>query len=190
MKVSELLENGVEVSNTFLKGFDKIVNKDDLRPVMQGVYFDKGCAVATDAHKLVKASLKLYCVDGTNILDGYFLNGAILKEIKPKKGESIVITKGKITIHKNDMIVKELTLQLMDEVGTYPNYEAVIPTEIQEVASIGINGNFLADVQNVYKKAGDNIEHLTVNMHGETRAVTLGDGKGLFLGLVMPYRTY
>ena len=45
---------------SIFKGLDKVVCKDDLRPVMGVAYIDKGNIVATDAHHLVKIDLSFF----------------------------------------------------------------------------------------------------------------------------------
>lgn len=103
---------------------------DDLRPVMNGVFFqfnsDSLTFVATDAHKLVKYERKdLSTKDAAEfIMPKKPLN--ILKNILVSAESDVVIeyndTNAKFTF---DKVV--LTCRLID--GKYPNYDAVIPKE-------------------------------------------------------------
>lgn len=188
MKESERLEKAVKASDNFLKGFDKLTSKDDLRPVMCGVYFDKGYAIATDAHKLVKVSLELYGLENCDLLDGCFMPNEVLSELKVKKDQMIFIEKGSVIfVGASGRIIKTLPLVLMEEVGKYPNYEAVIPKERKPLERFRIDGKFLTDIQNIYTMSGyGDGTNLFINTHGENRAMTLTDKKGLFTGLLMP----
>jgi DNA polymerase-3 subunit beta len=103
---------------------------DDLRPVMNGVFFqfnsDGLIFVATDAHKLVKYERKdLNAKDATEfIMPKKPLN--ILKNI-------LLSAENDVTIEYNETNAKfsfdnvTLTCRLID--GKYPNYDAVIPKE-------------------------------------------------------------
>lgn len=102
---------------------------DDLRPVMNGVFFQFGpdnlSFVATDAHKLVKYVRTDLGSDKS------------VEFIMPKKPlnllKGILSSEGDVTIEYNDSNAKftfesfVLTCRLID--GKYPNYEAVIPNE-------------------------------------------------------------
>jgi len=82
-----------------LENFKDIVGKDELRPVMSGVYVaEDGFLVGTDAHKLIKLRTNEYSADKGKIID-------LTKFIK---------SNGKI-------------LDFID--GKYPNYEQVIPKD-------------------------------------------------------------
>lgn len=82
-----------------LENFKDIVGKDELRPVMSGVYVaEDGFLVGTDAHKLIKLKTNEYSADKGKIID-------LTKFIK---------SNGKI-------------LDFID--GKYPNYEQVIPKD-------------------------------------------------------------
>jgi len=82
-----------------LENFKDIVGKDELRPVMSGVYVaEDGFLVGTDAHKLIKLKTIEYSADKGKIID-------LTKYIK---------SNGKI-------------LDFID--GNYPKYEQVIPKD-------------------------------------------------------------
>lgn len=192
MKTSERLSLAELVEPTFLKGFEKIISKDKLKPVMNGVYFDNGKAIATDSHKLVKVDLELYGLKYVGILDGYYMDSEVLSECKAKSDQRVFLEKGKVLFVSNDSfkIIKTLELQLMEEVGKYPNYEAVIPVGSNPVEKIGINGKFLVEVQNLYtlSGAGDGSK-LRITFSGENRAIKITDEQGLFTAIIMPILT-
>jgi len=104
------------------------VSKDALRPAMQGIYFqldaDRGRAVATDGHRLVRLSL-----DGLK-------SGDPVAFIVPEKALNLaakVAADGPTTLQVASGHVAftfgtgRVVARLIDE--TYPNYEAVIPVE-------------------------------------------------------------
>lgn len=188
MKESERLEKAVRVSENFLKGFDKITSKSHLIPALCGIYFDRGHAIATDTHKLVKVSLELYRLENCNLLDGYFIPNEVLSELKVKKNQMIFIEKGSVVcVGASGRIIKTLPLVLMEEVGECPDYEAVTPKEKAPVERFGMNGKFLTDIQNIYTMSGyGDGNTLSINTHGENRTMSLTDEQGLFTGLLTP----
>jgi len=103
-------------------------SKDALRPAMQGIYFqldaDKGRAVATDGHRLVRLQM-----DGLRSAEPVAF-------IVPEKALSLaakVATDGPTTLQVASGHVAitfgtgRVVARLIEE--TYPNYEAVIPVE-------------------------------------------------------------
>lgn len=103
---------------------------DDMRPVMNGVFFqfstEKLVFVATDAHKLVRYTREDLSASETAefIMPKKPLN--LLKNILMGSEEEVTIeytdTNAKFSFGHTDLICR-----LID--GKYPNYEAVIPTE-------------------------------------------------------------
>ncbi|MBQ8205406.1 MAG: DNA polymerase III subunit beta [Alistipes sp.] len=102
---------------------------DELRPVMNGVYFNfepgKVTFVATDAHKLVRSVSECVDVDfsASFILPkkpANLLKGVLLKEEEPIR--VVFDAKNVIFELKNHKFVCRLIE------GNYPNYNAVIPT--------------------------------------------------------------
>jgi DNA polymerase-3 subunit beta len=102
---------------------------DELRPVMNGVYFNyeegKVTFVATDAHKLVRSMAECVDVDfnASFILPkkpANLLKGMLVKENAPVR----VTFDAKNVIF--DLSNHKLVCRLIE--GNYPNYNAVIPT--------------------------------------------------------------
>lgn len=112
------------------------VSKDALRPAMMGVYFqigaDEGRAVATDGHRLVKLNLAAMASEKDTTF------------IVPEKAMTLVgrvADDGFCTITVDEGHVgfaferARILARLIDE--TYPNYEAVIPSENDKRLTIG-----------------------------------------------------
>ena len=110
---------------------------DDLRPVMNGVFFqfnsDSLKFVATDAHKLVKFETSEYT---TNEVSEFIMPKKPLQILKGiLQGEN-----SELVIQHNDSNAKfifdksSITCRLID--GKFPNYEAVIPKDNPNVLTI------------------------------------------------------
>lgn len=121
MKASDLL---VGINRTLFATAD-----DELRPVMNGIYFDleqeKLTMVASNGHKLVKYANNLIHPQQTAAFILPKKPAAILKNILTKEEENITIefdTKNAIfTLPKYKMVCRLIE-------GSYPKYNAVIPT--------------------------------------------------------------
>lgn len=105
------------------------IANDELRPVMNGIYFDikldSVTYVATDAHKLVKLSTKFDTAIDKE--DNFILNrktSSLLCAILPKTEDIVAISFNE----KNSMFETDkytLISRLIE--GRYPNYNGVIP---------------------------------------------------------------
>ena len=109
--------------------------QDELRPVMNGIYFDltEECLtiVASDGHQLIRN--KVLTIMPEKITDGSAKTGAfilpkrpagILKGILPKDGTEVTITFTDRNVEiRTDVFT--LTSRLIE--GRYPNYNSVIP---------------------------------------------------------------
>lgn len=139
----------------FLKGFDKIVGNDDLRQIIQNVFFKDGCAVATDGHKLVKVDLKLYDLndDDINSLEGYLLDREVLNEIKLKRNQSLSFSKGVISVFSKGRIKPIKTIELIteEELGSkFVRFEAILGKKELPITAFRLDPKLLLDVENVY----------------------------------------
>ena len=136
----------LDAQETKIKGYDlgNAINStifasgtDDLRPVMNGVFFqfntDSLRFVATDAHKLVKFETSEYKAN------------EVSEFIMPKK--PLQILKGILQTESSELIIQHnesnakfifdkssITCRLID--GKFPNYEAVIPKDNPNVLTI------------------------------------------------------
>jgi DNA polymerase III sliding clamp (beta) subunit (PCNA family) len=104
----------IEFCDKFIKA-QKFVSKDELRPVMTGVFFNNHSIVSTDVYKLY------FTKHNSNISeefilpkDSFFLRGSFNFV---KSGTHIKFT------NENE----EVTVRLIN--GKYPNYDAVIPKD-------------------------------------------------------------
>ncbi len=131
-----------EQKNTFTMGAEALLNAinktifctadDELRPVMNGIYFDLHAdgltMVATDAHRLVRFT-------NASIKAEQELNfilpkkpAMLLKNVLGKEGEDVVITFGE----RNARFEFGRTLIVCRQIeGRFPNYNAVIPQNNQ-----------------------------------------------------------
>lgn len=147
-KASELSITSMALSNAISKTLFATGN-DELRPVMSGVYFelstDSLTFVSTDAHKLVRYRRL---------------------DVQAEKSASFIMPKKPLTLLKGvldggESAVKvqynamnaffefnniQLICRLID--GSYPNYEAVIPKENNNILTID-RRSFLASVKRV-----------------------------------------
>ena len=115
----------------FLTGIEKSIfatADDEMRPVMNGIYLDIApqsvVFVATDAHKLVRNTTAVETgIEASFILPKKPAN--LLKGILPKEEETI-----KMAFDKKNVVftLAKYTLICRLIEGTYPNYNAVIPT--------------------------------------------------------------
>jgi len=113
---------------------------DDLRPIMNGVFFQFSSEnltfVATDAHKLVKYTRNDLKTQKTNeyIMPKKPLQ--ILKNILQGMEEEVLI---KYNENNAEFSFKNTTLYCRLVDGKYPNYEAVIPKENPNVLTVNRN---------------------------------------------------
>lgn len=127
-----------EQNNTFTMGADVLLNAinktifctadDELRPVMNGIYFDLQndhiTMVATDAHRLVRYSNKGIHADQPLSFILPKKPAILLKNVLSKETEDVVVTFGA----RNAKFEFGRTLIVCRQIeGRFPNYNAVIP---------------------------------------------------------------
>jgi DNA polymerase-3 subunit beta len=118
-------------SNVLLEAINKTIfctADDELRPVMNGVFFDlseeKITMVATDAHRLVRYSNE--SVKGAQAVSFILPKkpAQLLRQVLQKEAEDVVVTFGQ----KNAKFVFGTTVIVCRQIeGRFPNYNAVIP---------------------------------------------------------------
>ena len=118
-------------SNVLLEAINKTLfctADDELRPVMNGIYFDlseqKITMVATDAHRLVRYSNE--GVKGVQPVSFILPKkpAQLLRQVLQKEAEDVVVTFGQ----KNAKFVFGSTVIACRQIeGRFPNYNAVIP---------------------------------------------------------------
>lgn len=120
---------------TLLDGISKTffcMADDELRPVMNGIYFDivpeKVTMVATDAHKLVKFGSKFV---SSSLQSGEAMSfilpkkpAIVLKNILPKESGEVEI---KFDEKNAYFMLSNYTMVCRQVEGRYPNYNGVIP---------------------------------------------------------------
>ena len=118
-------------ANVLLEAINKTIfctADDELRPVMNGIYFDlseeKIAMVATDAHRLVR-----YINDGVKAAQAVSFilpkkPAQLLKQVLQKEAEEVKVTFGQ----KNAKFEFGTTVIVCRQIeGRFPNYNAVIP---------------------------------------------------------------
>ncbi|MCQ2348580.1 MAG: DNA polymerase III subunit beta [Paludibacteraceae bacterium] len=131
-----------EQNNTFTMGADVLLNAinktifctadDELRPVMNGIYFDLQndhiTMVATDAHRLVRYSNSSIHADQPLSFILPKKPAILLKNVLSKEAEDVVVTFGA----RNAKFEFGRTLIVCRQIeGRFPNYNAVIPQNNQ-----------------------------------------------------------
>jgi hypothetical protein len=129
--ITEAIKTNIEK----IKQASKFVGKDELRPVMNYVYIDKGDVVATDAHILVKYS---NCAGLEGIND---------KFIHPKVVN--LLEEAKSIKYTNRFMYAEFQNYYLiatdNGIGKFPNYNAVIPNHFDITDSYLIDKKTILD---------------------------------------------
>jgi len=138
-----LKDNAISViieSQVLLNGISRSVfaiADDELRPVMNGVFFDffpdNLTIVASDGHKLMR--LRIHSVQ-SNERASFILPrkpATLLKGLLPKSQDSVTVS-----FDENNVFVKTATFEMICRLieGRYPNYNAVIPIDNPNLATI------------------------------------------------------
>ena len=148
---------------------------DDLRPVMNGVFFqfspEKAIFVATDAHKLVKYTRTDVHSD------------TVAEFVVPKKPLSILknaltSAESEVTIEYNENNAKfsfdrtVLSCRLIE--GKYPNYEAVIPKENPNKLIVNRN-SFLTSIRRASLFSSKSTHQVRLKMSGQVLNINAED---------------
>lgn len=129
----------------------KFCGKDDLRPVMSGIYFNNQYFAATDAHKLQ------YFEHGLDIADsvGEFeciIPPAIIKMLDKDVKTLTVLTRGVCIKTEVDGVPADVFSRSID--GKYPNFMAVIPEPSYYTKSVLLTQDTIKDMVDKNKKYG------------------------------------
>ena len=179
---------------SIFKGLDKVVCKDDLRPVMGVAYIDKGNIVATDAHHLVKIDLSFFGIaqEDAELLEQKCIDIDTIKKLGVlKANQKWFINEQGINVYKANSSKVGLIYPLedMQEIGRYPDYNAVIPSLEVEQSSFGLNPQLMLNVEKIYAGHKEKDESaLKIVLHGRGSAITMKSKCAKFLGLVMPVK--
>lgn len=162
------------------------LNKKSHQTVFHYIYFEKGKAVATDAHILVATPLEAHGFTEEEIenLQGYCMSIDQFKRIRSFQNIH-VNRKGGISCFSSGGEVTE-KLKLFSEIGRYPDWERVIPTTQQREATewIGLDFDLLSRVKELLVVEGKH-KRTKLIFHGSSRGVLIEDGSGAII-LVMP----
>ena len=178
-------------SGHIFKGVYKIVGNDDLRPIFNIAIIVDGNMVATDAYHLIKINLSFFGIrdEDKDLFEGRYISRDVLIKLgRIKKNENWTIDENGINILDDSLnTVLSYSLGKATEIGTYPNFEAVIPTTKVELSRISLNAKFMINIENIYT-VYTQCKHtnLVCHFYGETRPITMTANN--FLGLVIPRR--
>jgi hypothetical protein len=164
------LDNGLRVhvkpqyakplANEGFLSMKNIVGTDTLRPIMSSVYFDNGNLIATDAHKIIIVKQS----QSESQLKPIFRNlieKEVNKNVAGRDADKIIEEKVNAIFEGGlDKKAVNMFTGMIDEGTKYPNYQAVIPKNIEYTESVSIqslidacNGVFELS-NNCYKTIG------------------------------------
>ena len=128
---SQLIEMDAKELTTAIQTVGWATANDDLRPVMNGVYFDimqdKTVVTASDGHVLMKYTTR---EDGSGPVGSFIMPKKVAKLLpqmldwKEYDSCDVMFTERQATIEQSNW---SLTFRLVE--GKYPNYESVIPKD-------------------------------------------------------------
>lgn len=159
---------------------DLICGTDDLRPIFNYVKVDAKECVCTDAHVLaVIPTENIFSKDFIKTLGErtILIHSIDWKQLKPKQliyWESENMIGIEPLNNKRPIFIK---VETQENVGKYPNWEAVVPSlndsyKISPINAIGVNTELLAKLQ---KALGFVASKLV--FYAENRAIMVYDGK-------------
>lgn len=156
---------------------------DELRPLLQHVYFENGFMIATEGSILVKAAV-LHFSDfdqsEVDILNGKFLHRNTFKKIM--SCEMVTISDEGI----QDIATKDL-YAFSEVEGKYPNYEAVIPHISENINHIGLTPSIAVKMFRIL--SGQDFNSVKLEFHGLNRAIKIsltGFEAGALTAILMP----
>jgi len=136
-------------TKNFRKKLSIACSNNDLRPVLQCIYFDEGFAVATDAHIIVKQSLREHGFNEVEIeiMNGKFLHKDAFNEVF-RYDNVKVSEEGFNCIDKKNNVSALIRFSHIE--GKYPNYKSLFETDKQkEVDEIGLKGSLLKRINDI-----------------------------------------
>ena len=150
------------------------LGKDQLRPVLEYAFITKKKTCATDAHVLIAYDTEeLFGQEFVDALpdEGILLNETALQDMAKKDANSITFN-GKIEVqHLGRSPHKAyFDYKTQESVGTYPDFESVIPKKEdgEPVPHIGVNAKDLLRLQNAM---GPGVKGVACYFTGISRAI-------------------
>lgn len=137
-------------TKNFKRKLNLACSTNDLRYIIQHIYFDEGYAVATDAHVLVKQSLREhnFTKEEIEIMNGKFIHKDAFIEIL--RYDFVMVTEEGFSCVCKKNIVKTL-ISFSDVEGKYPNYKDLFDNlkKLEDVDFIGMNGNLIKKINEI-----------------------------------------
>lgn len=156
-------------TKNFRKKVTVVCGSDDLRPIMQHVFFDDGFLICTDGHILLKQSLKqnIFYDEEISIMNGKYLHRNAFDEVF--RYDMVTVSEDGFTCRKGGV---ECLIKFSEPDGVYPKWKAVLPENKNKgsVDEIGINVNLLNRINKItlsYKKA------MKFEFHGKNRGILI-----------------
>lgn len=170
---------------------DYACGSDELRPVMENIYFKDGFLYATDAHIGVRHKLDLHGFDPEEIelMDGKMIHKNVFKEVY--KHHFVKAEKDGLFCTTGNIQVKYFWTRTENK---FPNLESVLQECLkktdEKVANIGLNLHLMSKLKNVFTYSnpyGKSCELLFTNQRKGVLCTPASDGFVLDqLGIIMP----
>jgi hypothetical protein len=150
MSKNDLFTSNGEFNTNFPSALHHAAGTDDLRPALQHIVFTNGNAYVSDAHILVRQSLKFINIEGYENLEGKKIHRQIFRRIYNEKQVYVVAHPDCIEVQYL-LFNTSVKYSYSTDDNKPPNYEAVIPDvtneknlTIPDYAAIGINHRIFA----------------------------------------------
>jgi hypothetical protein len=159
---------------------------DELRPVMQCVWFNDGFAYASDSHVLVKQSIEMSTIMEADKLNGHCLHRSSFKDIMKYQYATATDEGVDCTGKKGD----KAFYPYHDGIGEMPSFEKVLDdilsNDPEATNRVGLSSPSLVRVS---KALGCGRSGLTLSFRGYLRGVVVSANDseaGNQIGLIMP----
>lgn len=153
-------------TKNFRKKISLACGTDELRPSMTHLYFKDGYVYATDAHILLKQSLKAHAFtdDEIEIMNGKFLHAAAFNEVY--RYDSVTVSEQGFICRKGPV---KTIVEFTDYDGSYPDADAVIPTgPLVPIDSIGVN---MAIIKKVEQLTLSYVKNVKIHFRAKNKAI-------------------
>lgn len=128
------------------KTLSNFVGKDEMRPAMMGIFFNKSEMAATDAHRMMWVKLST-----SNPFEGIIIPATIAP----------LLSQVDYRITKNDKYAfftnAEETIVCRMIYGSYPNYEAVIPVKEDEYSFSFQKSEMITQIESALPSSNENV---------------------------------